>query len=230
MTDVGSAVESTTGDYDLPDELATDRDVRFPAGSNVLLAGPSMTDKRRMAMELLAHGEARNQAVILVSTDAPTPALLAEFHAQGFGPDATVAVVDCYGTTGVRSETDADFVERVSSPADLTGIGIGLAKSMQAVGDRAAAGLRLGVVSLSTMLQYTGLRRVFDFAHIVGGRAAAAGYLSVWTLDTDVHEPRTVNTLKSRFDYVVEIRETESGRREERVLGGPAEWRTWEPL
>ena len=136
-----------------------------------------------------------------------------------------LTVVDCTGSGGAFDDSAA--VKFVSSPGDLTGIGIGIAKATQAIGTRAGEGVRLAVLSLSTVLRYTSLDSLFNFVHVLTGRIEAAGYLGVFTVDPTAHDERTVNTIKSQVDGLVELRLTEDGGRETRVAGLPdvsGEW------
>lgn len=231
MSQMENAVKATQEAYTLPETLADARIDELPAGSNLLIAGPTRTKKRALALDLLAHGERKHQPAILASTNKPAGRLLEQFEsALGTGGMPPTYVIDCTGSDPPSDLPAGAHVERVASPGDLTGIGVGIAKSMQAIGDDATDGLRLAHMSLSTLLQYTTEARVFNFAHVVSGRIAAADYLGVWTLDSDSHEQTTVNTLRGRFEYVAEIRELEDGSREMRVLGGPDDWRSWVTL
>lgn len=230
MSNLGTAVQAIRDVYELPEPLADERFSELPAGSNLMLAGPTQTNKRSLALDMLSYSGRKVQPVILVTTDRPVNRLLEEFEAGIEGDLPPSYVVDCTGSGSGGDTSRAAHVERVSSARDLTGIGVGIAKCMQVIGDDAADGLRLAHVSLSTLLQYTAEDRVFEFAHLVSGRISAAGYLGVWTLNTDTHEETTINTLRGRFEYVAEVREADDGSREIRVVGGPAEWRVWRPL
>lgn len=227
----GSGITKATQDtYDVPEVLADARIDALPAGTNLLIAGPTRTKKQVLALDVLAADDGVNQPAILVSTDTSANKLLEQFQTALDGDLPRTYVVDCTGNTDTAALPSGVHVEEVSSAGDLTGIGVGVAKSMQAIGDDAADGLRLAHISLSTLLQYTDENRVFEFCHVVSGRIAAANYLGVWTLSTDAHDPTTVNTLRGRFEYVAEIREADDGHRDMRVLGGPDEWRQWKAL
>lgn len=230
MSGMENAVRATQETYSLPEPLADARIDELPAGSNLLVAGPTRTQKHALALDLLAHGERKHQPAIIVSPNVPANRLLQQFEAALASEMPPTYIVDCTGSEPPADLPGLAHVECVSSPDDLTGIGVGIAKSMRAAGEEAADGLRLANMSLSTLLQYTTEDRVFNFAHVVSGRITAADYLGVWTLDTDSHEQTTVNTLCGRFEYAAELRETGEGAREMRVLGGPDEWRSWVTL
>lgn len=210
--------------------LPDDRIDEIPAGSNLLVAGPSMMGKEDLALNTLA-GRGQDRPIVIVTSDKNAEQLLSDLETLDGTVDLeNVYVIDCSGSTGQGSLEETANVKYVNSPSDLTGIGIGIAKSTSAVGDAARDGLGFGMLSLSTLLQYASVERVFNFAHVMTGRIAAAGYLGVWTLNTSSHDEQTINTIRGQFDYVAELREAESGAREMRILGGEEDWRTWEPL
>lgn len=230
MTEIGQAPVVHRSSYDAIGPLGDSRIQSIPAGSNLLIAGPTMTGKRDLAYQTLRDGfDDGNEVVAVLSNDPPTE-VVEYFNGSPGTTERPLHVVDCTGRETTQPVPHWLRVSRVSSPGDLTGIGIGIAKSMNEIGTGAEDGLYLGISSLSTLLQYADPRRVFNFTHVMTGRIAAGGYLGTWTLDSDAHEPATVNTLKGLFKYVAEVREQENGRRALRVLGGPPEWRSWDPI
>ena len=196
-----------------------------PHGSNVLVAGSSALSPRTVALRVLAAGVDAGEAAVVVSADRSARQLVQEYaEAAGAEPPAErFRVVDCAGTGGDHSHA----VEWVSSPRDLTGIGMGIVKAGRSIpGDPP---VRMGVLSLSTVLRYVDFDRTFNFAHVLAGRVAAADRLGVYTIDPTAHEDRPVNALRALFDCVVELREGEAGR-EVRVAGRPGGATDWQPL
>lgn len=231
MTSMGQAVRAGLDAYDLSTLLPADRLAEIPAGTNLLITGPSMMGKQQLALTALQQQQQRGLSVVMVTSDQNADQLSTQYETlDGTDNLEDIYVVDCSGTTGSRSFEETSNVKYVSSPGDLTGIGMGIAKCTNEIGAAAEDGLGFGVLSISTLLQYTSEERVFNFAHVMTGRIAAAGYLGLWTLDTTSHDEQTVSTMRGQFDYVAELREAESGEREMRVLGGEDALRTWEQL
>jgi hypothetical protein len=170
----------------------------------------------------------------------------------GRDPGDDLAVVDCTGVEE-RGRKRASNRRRLSGPGDLTGVGIGVTEFVRRVHARGRGGT-VGLHSLSTMLMYADLRRLFQFVHVLTGRVDATGFASVLTMDDGVVTEREATVLRQAFDAVLEVRErgtertargdvSESGsggvgrsgggsgsagpRRELRVRGadvGPREW------
>lgn len=197
-----------------------------PAGTNILISGPAMLGKERLALELLAAGF-REQHALAVTPSTDARRLRRAYEDNANGKSDSLHVIDSTGATGKGSMDDTDRTKYVNSPGDLTGIGMGIVKSTRDIGPAVDHGLRLSVLSLSTMAQYTDSQRVFNFMHTVTGRVSAADYLGVATVDPSSHDRQELSTLTSLFDAVVELREADDGSREIRVVGVPEAPRTW---
>lgn len=198
------------------------------SGANVLVSGPPMVGKQRIALELLAAGAPTEHAVA-ITPDTDGERLREQFASVTDADPDRLRVVDCTGATAKGSMDDSETIKYVGSPGDLTGIGMGIVKCTRDVGPGVEDGLRLSVLSLSTLLRYSSADRMFNFMHTVTGRVSAAGYLGIATLDPTMHDVASANTLSSLFDVVVELREADDGSREVRVVGNPGSPRTWQP-
>lgn len=171
-----------------------------PAGTNLLVLGSSIIGSDDCVWDVLEYGVDSGQPGIVVTT-ARLPS-----NRQTDG----LFVVNCSGSSQTGGVPPAR-TQQIGSPSDLTGIGIGWVKCARAIGSEATAGLRVGLTSISTLLQYVDSDRVFNFLHVLTGRLTAAGYLGVFTLDPASHDDVVVNQIKSQFDGVVELEETEDG-------------------
>lgn len=219
-----------TSHYDVTGVLPDGAVSELPAGTNVLVRGPAMSGKRRLAFRLLAAGHETGDGILCVTTGDTAASLLEEFEARLPALDRDrVAIVDCSGSDDRRTIQEVT-TERVSSPGDLTGISIGTAKLLQVFSERDVSDVRHGLVSVSTLLQYLDLNVVFKFLHIYTSRIDDTGGLGVFTLDDASHDPKTVNTVLSEFDCVVDLRETDAGEPEVRVERFPGASRAWQPM
>jgi hypothetical protein len=189
---------------------------RLARGENVLIAGPAMTGKRRLLFSLLAENEDRT--AVLISTKRGADRFRREFAADVPGGDA-------WETRNVR---DTEEISYVSSPGDLTGIGIaasGFMREFYHAGDEVSVGLH----SLSTLLMYSDLQRVFRFSHVMTGRVETADSVGVFTLDTTTHNTEAVDVLQGLFDVFVQVRDSPESP-ELRVRGSDLGPRGWTPF
>jgi len=199
----GEAIRADVERYTLANQglLATLDSNSVPAGTNVLVLGSSILGADECVWQVLEHGLSIGQPGILVTTS----------HVSSDQLTDGLLFVDGSGTAG-GDRPEMQSVERIGSPGDLTGIGIGWVKCARAIGDGATGGLRVGLISISMLLQHVDSDRVFNFLHVLTGRISAAGYLGIFTLDPGSHEDAVVNQIKAQFDGVIELEETdESG-------------------
>ena len=215
--------------YDLSGPLEFDALTSVRPGSNILVSGPAMTGKEELALSILADGSRQGQGAIVMTTGDPADQVIAGYRERVDGLDeALFAVVDCRGDGDRSTDRSAEgsYVHHVSSPSDLTGIGIGITKSLERLANNGATSGRFALSSLSTMLTYTDKKTVFKFCHVLSSRFDSAGYLGLFTVDSGAHDEQTIQVIKQAFDGMIEIRERD-GTREARVLGlagKPTEW------
>lgn len=225
MSAQSRAVEASAEEYDLGETVPVEGITAVPSGTNVLVAGPAMLGTDRIALDVLEYGLQCGEHGVVVTPDDPANRVRSRLDAPADGP--TVQFIDC---SAVGGEVEDEQVRGVSAPGNLTDIGVCLTKATQAIGDEATAGVRISLLSLSTLLQYTDLDQVFKFVHVATGRFAAGGYLGVATIDAATHDEETMNTIRAQFDAVVELREGTDDAPEIRAVGFPGGSADWQPL
>jgi KaiC/GvpD/RAD55 family RecA-like ATPase len=174
-------------------------------GTSLLVAGPTMSRKAQVLGAILGSGHAAGEAVTVVSTEDSLDAVESRLGEFASLDRSRLGVVDCTGGAGAEGLSDSGRAQQVPSPGDLTGLGIGITRAMEALPGRDGR-YRLGFDSLSTLLAYRSPEDVFKFCHLLVSRLREVGCCSVLTLDTDAHETRTVNTIARAFDGSIDIR------------------------
>ncbi|WP_254763423.1 RAD55 family ATPase [Natrinema marinum] len=201
--------------YDLADVLPG---VEIDPGANVLIAGPPLTGKRRIAFDILASGANRGDGSIVVTTKDSADKVLESFDghlSEGAEPD--IGVVDCVTKQrGIGTIDDDPRIKYASSPVDMTGIGIKLSEFLQEFYEgRGLTENRVLLHSVSTLLMYSDLQTVFRFLHVFTGRIQSADAMGVYVIDSTAHDDQTMNTLKQLFDGVLELEEATDGEEPE---------------
>ncbi|MFP8955762.1 RAD55 family ATPase [Natrialbaceae archaeon A-CW3] len=204
--------------YDLP---GVHPDETIAPGTNVLIAGPPLTGKRNLALDVLASGADRGEGTIIVTTKDSADKVLRDFSDRTVVTKPDVGVVDCVTKQrGIGTVDDDPRIKYASSPVDMTGIGIKLSEFLQDFYDgRALTENRILLHSVSTLLMYSNLQTVFRFLHVFTGRVQSADALGVYVIDSTAHDDQTMNTLKQLFDGVIEIDETDDGEQQIRTAG-----------
>ena len=198
---------------------------RVPAGTNVLIAGPALTGKR--SVEFAIVGGSASRTAVLVTTKASADRMRSWFEREvGSVDEWNLRVIDCVSRStafgSVRERPDVHFV---SSPGDLTGIGIDLFGTYADWHAASVEDPRVGLTSLSTLLMYADLKQVYRFLYVVTGRLRSVGGVGAFTVDTNAGSHEAIDALRGLFDAVVEVRDEE--RRELRVRGGEFGPRSW---
>lgn len=191
-------------------ERATDESHEgFPDDGNVLLLAPSVGNAERDACTgMLAHHDATDGRAIhvLYMESAIERHRLIESRLPHHPVASAVVAVGAGGVVGKRGpEPPAEdyHVERLTDPADLTGLGMAL---NDALGEWAVAGdVTLCFDSLSILLQYADTERVFRFLHVLTNRLTELGASTHFHLDPAAHDERTIAQLAQAFDNRVSV-------------------------
>jgi len=178
------------------------------AGSNLLIAGPPMTGKQSLALDILAEGTEVGEGAIVVTTKDSAEKVLEKYATRVPNLEGQpVGVVDCVTQQqGGGDVEDTQQIKYASAPVDMTGIGIKLSEFLEEFYER--RGLQTNRVllhSISTLLMYSDLQTVFRFLHVFTGRIQSADALGVYVVDSTAHDKQTMNTLKQLFDGVIEV-------------------------
>lgn len=232
----GAEAAGAAADPDLdPEEADVDPDAvdvdpldasAVEPGTSVLVVGPPMTGKRRLLFDLVGGSESRTAA--FVTTKKPADRMRAWFEATRPDGEAwDLSFVDCSGSRGGLGSDGAAVADlrTVSSPGDLTGIGIELTGILRGWHHDSVADPRVGLHSLSTLLMYADVKRIYQFLHVVTTRIATVDGVGVFTMDVS---PRgdTADEITHLFDALVQVRDSADGP-EFRVRGrdfGPRKW------
>jgi KaiC/GvpD/RAD55 family RecA-like ATPase len=204
-------------------------DVEIEDGTNLLIAGPPMTGKYALALDFLGAGVRRGEGAIVVSTKDTAGRVSDDLAASAESVVGPVGVVDAVTKHQGTTPQVAEFVRYVSSPVDLTGIGIELSELLREFyHEQDVTENRILLHSLSTLLMYSDLQTVFRFLHVFTGRVHSADALGVFVIDDSAHDTQTLSTLKQLFDGVIEVEDADDGGRA-RLLG-VGDDRVWRDL
>jgi DICT domain-containing protein len=206
----------------------------FPAQSlspNTHLLGlsPPILGLGRLANQYLAHGLEAGDGCILVTTDQGAASVfdsISELVADEAVDFDNLGIVDA---TGQDLEEDAlpCRLESVSTPADLTGIGIGISKLLEALSESGVSDYRVVFDSLSSLLVYTEFERTYKVVHTVTNQIDALDATSISLLSADTDQMQ-ISKMESLFDGLIEVRESDGGP-EYRIRGRDST-NDWQPL
>ena len=175
-------------------------------GSNVLLLGPSVDSEVDDGCRRLLHGGAvptgERSVLVVTFTLAPNQWVERWDDRVGERPDELVVVTtsDTFaGPTAADDLGDDVQVEYLSSPGDLTGLGMIISKYLERWHDQDRQ-MALCFDSLTALLQYEDLHNVYRFLHLMTTRLAGADAHAHFHLDPATQDEQSVSTLSSTFD------------------------------
>lgn len=185
--------------------------------SNILISGPTLSEKDTIAFDLLAESWSSGRPPFVITATDTADQFRSRFDSLS-PPNRHVEdlyVIDC-----TESAQDADATEKTTclsaTPADLTGVGICLSKGYNEFGE--AGGRVILLDNLSTLLVYSDVNRIFRFISTINNRVTELGDITVQLLDTDAIDTVNKNKLLQLFSTVIQVREDE-GKTLYRVRG-----------
>lgn len=177
-------------------------------------------------------------ALLDVSEPAKTPLLVISFsskalanidsweHRLGFRPVEVAAVTTQHSTPSSVAEPS---VSRVSSPSDMTGIGMAVTEQLADWDSDEDERYPLVLVdSLTILLQYTSVRSLYRFLHTLTVRLQASDARGLFLLDPLTQDDKTVYTFASLFDAIAKpVAENEGDERSTDTSDGEADHDAW---
>jgi KaiC/GvpD/RAD55 family RecA-like ATPase len=189
--------------YDLGHQLSG---VTVPPGTNLLVAGPPLTGKRRLALETLASGTEDGEGSILITTRDSAERMLAEYERFVEPTTGPMNVIDAVTRHIGQSVEESETVSYVTSPTELTAIGIEFSEIVESYGEQAGINrTRVVVDSLTTLLFYANLQTVFRFLHVFTSRVENADAIGLYTIESTAHGCETMEMLRQLFDGIVRL-------------------------
>ena len=174
-------------------------DVSFDSGSSLLLSGDSRT-VRGSLLDAIAEGLDAGETVILITADTSASSVIGALRERDALAPERLGIVDVTNEKGPE-EIDGVQVAQLSSPNDLTGMSLEFAKHLERFQKTGQAErVRVGLLSVSTLLMYGELQTVFRFLHVFTSRIRSAGLFGLFALDPGMHEDKETNTIRAIFD------------------------------
>ena len=107
-------------------------------------------------------------------------------------------------TASAPSESSPHFVTAIADPTDLTSLGIQISEYLEQW-----AGTDRQIIvyfdSLTVLLQFADLNRVYRFLHVLTGRIKSVGGRAYYRLDPDAHDSQTKSKVQTLLDDTIEL-------------------------
>jgi hypothetical protein len=190
------------------DQVHGDGTEVLPAEGNTLLLAPTIGGgERETCMHLLdQHEFARTKVVHVLYMESADERYRAVGRHCGHHPEESAVVA--VGSGGVVGRRGPDppgeyHVTTLADAADLTGLGMTLNECLS--GWDEPAEVTLCFDSLSILLQYATVERVFRFLHMLTGTLRDQGATGHFHVDPAAHDESDLAQIRQVFDRVVEV-------------------------
>lgn len=185
------------------------------ANSTLLLSSSFAAETEEACTNLLRPGPTGESNVLWISYTKSPDEQLRRWQSHSSDRPAEmgmVSVEDSTRSVAGASSGSSDLmgpnkpIETVSSPNDLTGLGIRITEFLTDWEDNDNRTV-VCFDSLTALLQYVELETAYEFLHIITGRMAALDAFAHFHMDPDAHDEQTVESIATLMDAVVETDE-----------------------
>ncbi|WP_266081767.1 DUF7504 family protein [Haladaptatus caseinilyticus] len=181
----------------------------FQGVSSILVLAPLTPKGNQDHIELVASALPEIENLAAVTYTQPPEQWFADWK-QTVGPIPPKSrFIHASGMAQSQSfgeHTPANVDTTVVDPADPMEIIVPLSNHLK---DRTESKSRavISIQTLTVLLEYVDFDTAFRYLHILTHRIQAAGAVGFFQMDPDIHDPETINTLKTLFDVVIEVTE-----------------------
>jgi len=184
----------------------------FDAGTNILILAPPMSYAEQLAYSLTKPLE--GEYAITLSTNERAAEVVDYFKLTGTDK-RFVGVIDAITKSSTPSIVDTPRLMFVSSPTDLTGIGIKFSNMIETIFEGkfsdGEAGLfpppiRFCVNSISTLLMYRKLEVLYQFLHVLTAKLKKIEGVGIYILNSESFDDKTLSLVKQLMNCVIEIK------------------------
>jgi len=184
----------------------------FEAGTNILILAPPMSYAEQLAYALAKP--VTGEYAITLSTNERAAEVVDFFKVAG-SDKRFIGVIDAITKGSTPSIVDTPRLRFVSSPTDLTGIGIKFSNMIEAIfeGDFSdgETGLfpppiRFCVNSVSTLLMYRKLEVLYQFLHVLTAKLKKIEGVGIYILNNESFDEKTLSLIKQLMNCVIEIK------------------------
>jgi len=184
----------------------------FDAGTNILILAPPMSYAEQLAYALAKP--LPGEYSIILSTNERASEVVDAVKLAG-ADKRFVGVIDAITKSSTPGIVDTSRLMFVSSPTDLTGIGIKFSNMIETIFEGTfsdgEAGLfpppiRFCVNSISTLLMYRRLEVLYQFLHVLTAKLKKTEGVGIYILNRESFDEKTLSLIKQLMNCVIEVK------------------------
>ena len=179
------------------------------------LFGDRESGKEQFIYKLVQSALAVKNAVVYVLTSKAYSDLINEFNSRNIiindylGKD--FKILDDFSRTNSPSMTDNSYAKILNGPLDLTGLSVSLSNTNSDFIKDAKTVINV-FDNLSNLLMYNNPVTVYRFLQFICGKSKLSGVTTIFSVDTAMHKPDVVETIKNLSDAIINLK-LENGKR-----------------
>lgn len=198
------------------------------AATNILLLAPPLSYAELLACRIASPQP--GEWAVAISTDERASDVIGSFRRFGAARNR-VGIIDAVTKSSVPTLRDTAMAKFVTSPLDLTSMGIKFSRMVEDMWKEAVVAeppgpmpppIRFCLHSVSTLLMYSQLEVTYRFLHVITNRVKKLEGIGIYTLNSESFDARTVSTIKQLMNTVIEVRVEDGGgtvKRDFRITG-----------
>lgn len=183
----------------------TDMTANLDGASTILLRVPPMGNSRETTTSLLLDSVTA-PSVLFVSYTQPAQSCVDLVIDRDVSDVGVVTI----GDTPTDVDHEGVVTENISTPSDLTGLGIQIGQFLS----EWDAPVVVSFDSLTSMLQYVDFETAYEFLHAITGQIHAANARAGFYIDPSAHDEQWVAGITSLFDASVDVGDEQVRTRE----------------
>jgi len=193
----------------------------FQRGDSILVLSPTFSETEPATCgDLLFHDSDDERHVLCVTFTRSPEDHLINWRRHGTLPNhAAFVAVDASARSNEARTPEREYegpedvevtVDRISSPENLTRLGVRTTNRLESLTD-AVADRQINVCfdSVTSLLQYVDTDQAFRFLHVLTDQLEEAGACTHFHMDPGAHDDETIQTLQTVFDGVYEFEDGE---------------------
>lgn len=173
----------------------TDITTKLDGATNILLEEPPIGQGRDVCTSLLLGGVTEPN-VLFVTYNRQAAECVEQVENEAVGNIGVITVGDT-----VANVDESIATENVSTPSDLTGLGIKIGQFLSTWDGP----VFICFESLTSMLQYVDYQTAYEFLHAVTGQIYAADARAHFHIDPEAHDDKHVAGITGLFDACVTV-------------------------
>ncbi|MFQ6010043.1 MAG: RAD55 family ATPase [Candidatus Aenigmatarchaeota archaeon] len=182
----------------------------LPESSNILIVGPPGMEKLWFCIKMLLNGVKENQRALLITTDLAPDEI--EKKGMEFGMDIfplsqnnKLKFIDVYSWTLPAKKAGSRHNDiAVPGPSALNELSLAISQALAEISNPGSK-LRIIFFSLSSLLLYNNPEIIYRFLQIMGSRLKALNALTLFLMDSGMHDEKIISTIKHLTDGTIEL-------------------------